>query len=61
MRLAPYGPPDGLLFNAELPRLFRAWISIFKFLILTKRRRKNPFMRTRQTPDVTPQKYPRIL
>ena len=43
---APYGPLDGLLFNAELPRFFWVWTSIFKFLI--KKRRKNPFMRTSQ-------------
>ena len=42
---APYGPPDGLLFDAELPRLLRVWTSIFKFLM--KRRRKNPFLMKR--------------
>ena len=41
-------PPDGLLSDAELSRLFRVWTSIFKFLM--KRRRKNPFLRTREIP-----------
>ena len=43
---APYGPSNGSLSDAEMPRPFRVWTSIFKFLM--KRRRKNPFLRTRQ-------------
>ena len=39
-----------LAYNAELSRLFRVWTSIFQFLILMKRRRKNLFLRTRRIP-----------
>ena len=42
-----YGPSSGSLSDAEFPRLFRVWTSIFKFLM--KKRWKNPFPRMKQT------------
>ena len=47
-RPEPYGPPGGSLSDVEMLRLFQVWTSIFKFLM--KRRWKNPFLRTKQTP-----------
>ena len=44
------GPPNGLLFSAELLNPSLAWTSIFKFP--PRRRRKSPFLRARRPQDV---------